>query len=313
MRILYLNGHPVWAYGLPWGFRRLGHDVQIVEVIEQDDLLWRMRTSQPDLLVSVGWIDQYIPRKLAAIKYAARRFDCPHVYWATEDINHYDIWVDAQSVRRRSVETLVRPLVDAGYDIVLWGKGWEPLFDPGSEPETTHRYFPELVFLGPGRVQLNHQRGRHVTIPHHFLAQAPPSAAQVNCRGPLPFNKTFHVYKNAKITLNLQNENRFSTQVTSRTFEISGCGGFQLTLHTPAVERLFVHRRHLVMSKSPAETVALVDYYLEHEQERLAIAAAGRLAVLAEHTYDRRAARMLACLDQLLPGRSRRKTGAGWE
>lgn len=96
--------------------------------------------------------------------------------------NAYDIWVDAQSVRRLSVETLVRPLVDAGCDIVLWGKGWEPLFGPGSEPETTNRYFPELVFLGPGRIQLNHLRGRHLVIPHHFLAQAPPSAAQPDFR-----------------------------------------------------------------------------------------------------------------------------------
>jgi len=379
MRILFLNGHPVWTYGLPWGFRRLGHNVQIVDAIQQDDLIRRMRTFQPDLMVSVGWIDQYTPEKLAVTRYAARHFGCPHVYWATEDINHLEkwslplvkavepdavftinadcipvyrdlgipafhlefgynpefdsadtqpgpgyahdislvantyagIWSDAGgSFRRRSVETVVGPLVETGYDLALWGKGWEQIFGPGPKPGTTNRYFPGLIFLGLGRLQLGYKQGRNPIIGYPFLTQCSPlPVAHVNIQGAIPFADTFHVYKNTKINLNLQNENRFSTQVTSRTFEILGCGGFQLTMRTPAVERLFTHGRHLVMSASPAETVELVDYYLAHEEERRAIAAAGRAAVLAAHTYDKRAAYMLACLESAIDQADGKKSG----
>lgn len=61
-----------------------------------------------------------------------------------------------------------------------------------------------------------------------------------------------------------------------------GSGAFELTSRTPAVERLFTHRRHMVMSGSAEETLSLVDYYLAHEKERQEIAANGKAEVLAK-------------------------------
>lgn len=122
---------------------------------------------------------------------------------------------------------------------------------------------------------------------------------KVAYRGPISFEETFKVYKSAKIILNLQNQNVYPTQVTSRTFEILGAGGFQLTTRTPAVEKLFTHRRHLVLSDAPAETLELVDYYLQNEQERQKIAMSGQEEVLAHHTYRHRAETFLACLKKI--------------
>lgn len=335
MRIVYLNGHPVWTYGLPWGFRKLGHDIRIVDVIRKADLTYIMENFQPDLLVSVGWIAEYVPKKLAIIREAAEHFGCLHAYWATEDVNHLIKWslpmvravqpdvvftINAECIpsylnlgipafhldfgynpafppatteqldsryshdlalvanyydsspdiefREKSMDILVRPLVERGYDLALWGNRWERA--------------PWLV--------------------------ATPMAKGL-CQGPISFEDSFKVYKNSKIILNLQNENHFSTQVTSRTFEILGSDGFQLTARTPAIEGLFIHSHHLVMSSSPAETLGLVDYYLAHEEERLVIAAHGQAEVLAKHTYDQRAAYMLSCLDQDLV-KERKKTQA---
>ena len=42
------------------------------------------------------------------------------------------------------------------------------------------------------------------------------------------------------------------------------------------------------------ECLSLIDYYCEHDEEREAIAMAGREKVLAEHTYDQRLDRIFA-------------------
>jgi spore maturation protein CgeB len=52
------------------------------------------------------------------------------------------------------------------------------------------------------------------------------------------------------------------------------------------------HRKHLVWFHSIAEAVELGQYYLDHDEEREAIARQGRAEVLAHHTWDRRVAEL---------------------
>lgn len=330
MRILFLNGHPVWTYGLPWGLRQLGHEVKIVSAIEENYLRKCMDVFQPDLLITVGWIHEYTTDKLNIIKKVAQSYGCTHAYWATEDYNHlekwslkmvktvqpdivftinadcvryyqdlgipayhlefgynpefmsdylalpnpeynhdialvansYNIWEQPSSFRFKSIEILLKPLIDLGYDLVICGEGWE------RSPWLTSQ-----------------------------------KDSKVRCLGPVSFEETFNIYKYPKIIINLQNQNIFDTQVTSRTFEIMGSGGFQLTAETPAIKKLFSNCHHLVMSSSPKETVEMVDYYLRNEKERLQISEYGKNEVLTKHTYDKRAAFMMSCLD-LIPNRT---------
>ncbi len=324
MRILFLNGHPVWINGLPWGFRQLGHDVRIVVNLQKDYLIRHMEEFQPDLLVTVGWIHNYKPQNLKNIKEIANDYGCLHVYWATEDINFFEKWslhmvrtvqpdvvftinadcipfyrdlgipafhlefgynpsleppaselpdprynhdlvlvantYDEPIFRKKTIQVIVRPLIENGYDLVLCGKGWEKASCLNSK-----------------------------------------LLSKINYLGPIPFEDTFRAYKSAKITLNLQNQNQHKTQVTLRTFEIMGCGGFQLTARIPALNRLFIDRYHLVMSSSSKETLELVDYYLDHEKERQTIAKNGQAEVLSKHKYDKKAAYLLSCLAMCLP------------
>lgn len=323
MRILYLNEHPVWLYGLPWGFRQLGHDVKIVKKVEKETLRAVMEAFKPELLITVGWVHEYMrAEKRALIKKMASSFHCQHAYWATEDImwfkkwslpmvkavrpnavftineaciplyqkqgfpafhldfgynpafrgevaeqqeektdlvlvaNSYQVWRYPQYFRWKSIETLLKPLTERNYQVLVAGGGWGKV--PWKDPRNNIRYI-----------------------------------------GAVPFEDTFRFYGLAKIVLNLQNQNQYPTQVTARTFEIMGSGAFELTSRTPAVERLFTHGRHLVMSGSAEETLALVDYYLVHEKERQEVAANGQAEILAKHTYDKRAADLLFCLEQI--------------
>jgi spore maturation protein CgeB len=118
--------------------------------------------------------------------------------------------------------------------------------------------------------------------------------------GYLPYDEAYKVYNSADIVIGLQNT---TTQVTMRTFEILGSGGFLLTSKTPAVDNLFKVNHDLVAAGSPEETLAMVHYYLDHPDQRHQIQQQGQAAVVS-HSYQHRAESIIAILKarNILPG-----------
>jgi spore maturation protein CgeB len=78
------------------------------------------------------------------------------------------------------------------------------------------------------------------------------------------------------------------SQIKGRTFEVPGCGGFELTEHVPHLERYFEVDEEIAVYQRDDELVDRVGYWLEHEDERAKVAEAGYRRVLADHTYDHR-------------------------
>ncbi|HAA73713.1 TPA: hypothetical protein DCE37_01155, partial [Candidatus Latescibacteria bacterium] len=81
-----------------------------------------------------------------------------------------------------------------------------------------------------------------------------------------------------------------------RVFEALCSGSMLLTDRLPAesgLESLFVSREHLVLYNDD-EVEELARYYVDHDEEREAIAAAGRKLAMAEHTYAVRANQLLS-------------------
>lgn len=94
------------------------------------------------------------------------------------------------------------------------------------------------------------------------------------------------VYSQSKIVFNTS----IAGDLTMRIFEGTAAGALVLT---DAVQNgfgdLFQPGCEVVVYQDDEDLVAKIQYYLEHPQEREAIAGAGKARTLAEHTYQRRA------------------------
>jgi spore maturation protein CgeB len=82
-----------------------------------------------------------------------------------------------------------------------------------------------------------------------------------------------------------------------RLFEACGVGAFQIADDRPGIPEWFTVGEHLVTYRDPDHLRELVAYYLEHEDERQRIAAAGQTHVHANHTYDQRMAQLMALIE----------------
>ena len=81
--------------------------------------------------------------------------------------------------------------------------------------------------------------------------------------------------------------------LNARAFEVAGCGGFQLITESSAVARHFEPGKEIETFHDLGELREKVRYYLDHDDERRAIAEAGRKRAHAEHTYRHRLQQML--------------------
>ncbi len=84
--------------------------------------------------------------------------------------------------------------------------------------------------------------------------------------------------------------------MSSRAFTALGLGAFYLTYPTAGMDELFEPGVELDIFRTPDEMVEKIRYYLQHDEERTAIAAAARQKVLAQHTYTHRFQQMFEVL-----------------
>jgi spore maturation protein CgeB len=83
--------------------------------------------------------------------------------------------------------------------------------------------------------------------------------------------------------------------VNPRTFELAGAGAFQVVDRRTLLPPLFADDE-LAVTDGVAAMRDATDYYLAHEDERLAMAGRARRRALAEHTYARRMEALLAAV-----------------
>jgi spore maturation protein CgeB len=82
--------------------------------------------------------------------------------------------------------------------------------------------------------------------------------------------------------------------VNARTFEVAGCGGFQLMTASSAIGRYFAPGAEIELFEDLHDLREKVRYYLANDAARAEIAQAGQRRAHSEHTYARRLAELMA-------------------
>lgn len=99
----------------------------------------------------------------------------------------------------------------------------------------------------------------------------------------------YRILRDSRITLNHHIDMARSYANNMRLFEATGVGTLLITDWKQSLQEMFEPGKEVVAYRSPQECVDLVQYFLEHEDERSAIAQAGQQRTLREHTYYHRA------------------------
>ncbi len=114
---------------------------------------------------------------------------------------------------------------------------------------------------------------------------------------PLPTTDTyFDVFRDVAINLNLVNGNA-ETGLNMRHFEITAAGGFMLCYDQPELAEHFEVGKECAVFNSEQDLLDKIAYYLEHADERIAIAQAGQMRTLSQHLYSHRLQSLLRIIN----------------
>jgi spore maturation protein CgeB len=92
-----------------------------------------------------------------------------------------------------------------------------------------------------------------------------------------------------------------------RLYEATGVGTLLITDWKENLHELFEPGKEVIAYRTPEECGELIQYYLEHEVEREAIARAGQERTLREHTYYQRMQELVDIITPLLHRRGGRQ------
>lgn len=120
-----------------------------------------------------------------------------------------------------------------------------------------------------------------------------PELPNVNNKGAVDYYDTMpYVFKCSKINLNISLRS-IHNGIPLRCMDIMGAGGFLMTNYQADLFEHFIPDEDFVYYESDEDLVNKCRYYLEHEDEREAIAANGHARMAQYHTYELRLSQML--------------------
>lgn len=117
--------------------------------------------------------------------------------------------------------------------------------------------------------------------------------ANLHIKGPVDYHsKAPLVYNSSRINLNVTSA-QLSNAVNQRVFDVPACGAFLLTDYRPALAELFEAGEEIACYRDLEELNTMIEHFLAHPEHRQEIAAHARERVVAQHTYQHRAQRII--------------------
>ena len=99
-------------------------------------------------------------------------------------------------------------------------------------------------------------------------------------------NRMPRVFRRSKINLNITLRSIISG-VSLRVLDVLAAGGFLITTYQKEIDEYFENGKDLAIAHTPEEMLELTSYYLEHEDERKAIAENGQKKVFEKFAYTK--------------------------
>lgn len=175
---------------------------------------------------------------------------------------------------------------------------WNDGYDIGTEKKMDLPKTDDVIFLGSNYLQINNYLENY-QFRYNLMKQIDDKFnLTVYGKGWDGFKKprawvhTGHkteAVNRAKITVGVTAvDNAYLYLSWPRVFQTMACGTLHLTQYVPGLEKIFTNRKHIVWFRTVSECLELIDYYLKHDDEREAIAEAGRALVVENHSYDNR-------------------------
>ena len=166
----------------------------------------------------------------------------------------------------------------------------------------------DVVFIGHMQEQINHNGFTRIDaldrlfkeFPNFYYGSRTPLDPQANM-----FEDAAKKFCQSKIVFNVS----IKDDINMRVFETLSTGSFLLTNNIPTLSELFEDGKHLVTYNTLDEMVEKAKYYLEHDEEREAIAKAGHELFMANHTYMCRVKKVLADVGYKTETESSKVTG----
>ncbi|WP_337031598.1 CgeB family protein [Paenibacillus illinoisensis] len=317
-RILFLETHPMWIYGLPKGFEKLGHKVKICATDQH--AARTIRRFKPDLIFIMGWTpSNSTPEKQRLIAQLVQKSKAPLIYWSTEDPGYTDVFslplirrtrpAFVFSIHRPTVQRFKKQAIPAAH------------LDFGCDPDThrrlkrTKKYRGNAALVANGYSKLYREKPKHYRfksvrrLVNPFLAKGlkvdiygrdwnkmkkffKTSVPVKQIHGYLPYKEAVKVYNSVDFVIGPQNA---EDRLTQRTYEILASGGLLITDDTPEVRRWFRPGKDLLVSSSERETRNLIAKYFRSPQKREQIKG-NAVKAAAQYSYKKRAAYILGVL-----------------
>ncbi len=180
-------------------------------------------------------------------------------------------------------------------------------FEPKVLSQITRREFVDSAFIGG----LSSAHSRRVQFLESVAAVQPLDFWGYGVENLLPkspLRRCYHgnawglaMYQalyNTKISLNLHIDAAGNNANNMRLYESTGVGTLLLTDAKDNLHTLFEPGKEVVAYHSAEDCIEKLNYYLSHEDERQAIAAAGQARTLKEHTYRHRMEELLPILEK---------------
>lgn len=110
----------------------------------------------------------------------------------------------------------------------------------------------------------------------------------------------YQILRDSRMTLNHHIDISESYGNNMRLYEATGVGTLLMTDWKENLHEMFEPSKEVVAYRTPEECAELIQYYLDHDDEREAIARAGQARTLREHTYYKRMQELVDILERHL-------------